>query len=56
MLAFFGVLLYVSKPQLSDEPIAAGDRVILTGGCPVAIVAAVRGMTVKVKKERGGVW
>ena len=56
MLVFFGVLLYVSKPQLSDQPIAAGDRVILTGGCPVAIVAAVRGMTVKVKKERGGVW
>ena len=30
----------------TDEPIAAGERVIVT---------AVRGMTVKVKKERGGV-
>jgi len=30
----------------TDEPIAAGDRVIVT---------AMRGMTVKVKKERGGV-
>ena len=30
----------------SDEPIAAGERVIVT---------AVRGMTVKVKKERGEV-
>jgi membrane-bound serine protease (ClpP class) len=31
----------------SDEPIAAGDRVVVT---------ALRGMTVKVKKERGEVW
>ena len=37
----------------SDESIAAGDRVILTGCC--AIVTTVRGMTVKVEKERGGV-
>ncbi len=31
----------------TDEPIAAGERVIVT---------AVRGMTVKVNKERGAVW
>ena len=31
----------------TDEPIAAGDGVIVT---------AVKGMTVKVKKERGEVW
>jgi len=31
----------------SDEPLAAGERVIVT---------AVEGMTVKVKKERGAVW
>jgi membrane protein implicated in regulation of membrane protease activity len=46
MLVFLGVLSYISKVQLSDKPIAAGDRVIVT---------AMRGMTVKVKKERGGV-
>jgi membrane protein implicated in regulation of membrane protease activity len=30
-----------------DEPLAAGARVIVT---------AVKGMTVKVKRERGAVW
>jgi hypothetical protein len=38
----------------TDEPLAAGDRVILTG-C-FAIVTAVEGMAVKAKKERGAVW
>jgi len=31
----------------TDEPLAAGARVIVT---------AVKGMTVKVRKERGAVW
>jgi membrane-bound ClpP family serine protease len=37
----------------TDEPITAGDRVILTGCCATVIV--VRVMIVKVEKERGEV-
>lgn len=47
MLVFPGVLSYISKVQFSDEPIAAGDRFV---------VIAVRGVTVKVRKEGGGAW
>ncbi len=38
----------------TDEPIAAGEGVILTG-CFV-LVTALRGMTVKIRKQRGEVW